>query len=519
MSSQKYLFCLIFLLLSFFSTFAQEEVSLRLMAANITSGEDQSYDAGHGNRIFQALQPDIVLIQEFNVGNNSSSTIQAWVQSTFGSNYSYYRESNAQIPNGIISRYPILAKGEWNDSQVSNRDFAWARIDIPGPKDLWAVSVHFLTTSASLRNQEATQLVGYIQSNIPSGDYLVIGGDFNTKSRNESAINTLGSVVVKSGPYPVDKNGNGNTNGGRNEPYDWILVNNPLHQLKTTTSVGSQNFSNGLVFDSRKFVPLSDVSPVQFNDSGATNMQHMAVIRDYLIPTGGTGGGTTPPDPTPGSGLENGQTISDTVNSGNWHHFYLEVPTNTTQLNIQVTANGSGDADLYVKKTGQPTSSAYDFRPYLSGSNETVTISTSSSPPISGGGWYIGIYGYSTAGYNLTVNWNGSSQPTPPPTTSTTVLDQNDSANQGQWKNYTITVPSGKTQMSIQLTGTGDGDLYVKKGSLPTSSSYDFRPYQNGTNETVQVNGTSNPVLSEGTWYVSVYGYSAATYNIKVILQ
>ena len=63
---------------------ALADTKIRLMAANITSGNNQSYDGGHGTRIFQGLDPDIVMIQEFNYGDNSPSSIQNYVTSTFG---------------------------------------------------------------------------------------------------------------------------------------------------------------------------------------------------------------------------------------------------------------------------------------------------------------------------------------------------------------------------------------------------------------------------------------------------
>ena len=47
--------------------------------------------------------------------------------------------------------------------------------------------------------------------------------------------------------------------------------------------IGENSFANGLVFDSRVYTPLSDVAPVVQSDSGATNMQHMAVIRDFRL--------------------------------------------------------------------------------------------------------------------------------------------------------------------------------------------------------------------------------------------
>ncbi|MFP5245807.1 MAG: M4 family metallopeptidase, partial [Thermoanaerobaculia bacterium] len=79
------------------------------------------------------------------------------------------------------------------------------------------------------------------------------------------------------------------------------------------------------------------------------------------------------------------------------------------------------------------------------------------------------------------------------------------SASTGTWKHYKIAVPSGQTKLEIiQSGGTGDADLYVKYGSQPTSSSYNYRPYLSGNNETVNV---TNP--SAGDWYISIYAYSS----------
>ncbi|WP_338869071.1 lamin tail domain-containing protein [Myxococcus stipitatus] len=263
------------------------DLRLRLMAANITSGNSQDYSLGHGTRIFQGTDPDVVMIQEFNYGSNSSADIRTFVDTAFGPQFYYYRESGAQIPNGIISRYPIIASGEWTDTQVSNRDFAWARIDIPGPKDLWVVSVHLLTANASVRNTESTNLVAYIQSNVPAGDYLAIGGDLNTDTRTEASFSTLSQVVTTTAPYPADQNGNVNTNAGRSKPYDHVLVDSDLRQYQTGVVIGGNTFSGGLVVDTRVYSPLSDLSPALAGDSGSTNMQHMAIIKDFLIPDGG----------------------------------------------------------------------------------------------------------------------------------------------------------------------------------------------------------------------------------------
>ncbi|WP_257459343.1 lamin tail domain-containing protein [Archangium lipolyticum] len=305
-------------------------VRLRLMAANTTSGNLQSYDPGEGIRIFQGTKPDVVMIQEFNYGDNSATAIRNFVNTAFGSSFYYYREAGAQIPNGIISRYPIIASGEWDDTQVTNRDFAWARIDVPGPKDLWVVSVHLLTSSSTTRNTEATNLVNFIKTHVPTGDYLAIGGDFNTSSRSESCFTTFSQVVTTSSPYPADRNGNTNTNASRGSPYDHVLVDSDLRAYQTSTVIGSSSFSAGLVVDTRVYSPLSDISPALSADSGATNMQHMAVIKDFLIPSDTTTASITVTSPNGGESWVGGSSRAIT-----W------TASGVTNVKVEYTLNGS----------------------------------------------------------------------------------------------------------------------------------------------------------------------------------
>ncbi|MCK9537768.1 MAG: PPC domain-containing protein [Dokdonella sp.] len=54
--------------------------------------------------------------------------------------------------------------------------------------------------------------------------------------------------------------------------------------------------------------------------------------------------------------------------------------------------------------------------------------------------------------------------------------------------------------------GTGDGDMYVRFGSAPgtTSGTYDCRPYLSGNNESCNF-----AAPQAGTWYVTIRAYSA----------
>jgi endonuclease/exonuclease/phosphatase family metal-dependent hydrolase len=257
--------------------------SLRIVAANLSSGNGQSYDPGEGARILKGLQADIILVQELNFGANQPADLRGFVDTAFGPTFSYFREAGGQIPNGVISRYPIVASGEWDDPLTDTRDFAWARIDLPGPADLWAVSVHLLTSNAAQRADQVSALLAQLAL-LPPEDLVVLGGDFNTGSRTETCLARLAAYFKTTAPYPVDQSGNGNTNAGRDRPYDWVLADTQLQAHAAAVRVKAGSFPNGLVFDSRVYSPLSDVPPAQAGDSAAVNMQHMAVVRDFVLP-------------------------------------------------------------------------------------------------------------------------------------------------------------------------------------------------------------------------------------------
>jgi endonuclease/exonuclease/phosphatase family metal-dependent hydrolase len=257
-------------------------MALRNVAANITTGTQQAYE-DPGIRILQGLHPDIALLQELNYQSDSDADLRAFVDQAFGPDFTYARQSGVEIANGVVSRFPILDSGVWRDPQSPNRDFVWAHIDLPGPTDLYAVSVHLLTRDATTRDAEAQTLVGDVLA-LPADAYVIIGGDFNTDSRGEPCIATLAQVTVTDAPYPVDGQGNANTNASRSKPYDWLLSNPALQALASPLLLDDNTFDDGLVADTRVYAPLSDLAPALADDSGATNMQHMAVMRAFTLP-------------------------------------------------------------------------------------------------------------------------------------------------------------------------------------------------------------------------------------------
>lgn len=265
-------------------------ITIRVVAANLSSGNNQRYESP-GLNILKALKPDVVAIQEFNysstngLGINTTNALREMVDRAFGTNFVYVREAGKSIPNGVISRFPILASGIWDDVQVSDREFIWCKLDIPGTNELYVVSVHLHSGGGpTSRQTEATNLRTLMQSNFPTNALVVLAGDMNIDSTGEAALTTFKTFLSDS-PIPTDavSGGDPDTNMNRNERYDYVFLSFSLASNRVATVIGSRSFTNGLVFDSRVYTPLSDVAPVQAGDSGVTGMQHMAVVKDFRI--------------------------------------------------------------------------------------------------------------------------------------------------------------------------------------------------------------------------------------------
>ncbi|MGC1480054.1 MAG: endonuclease/exonuclease/phosphatase family protein [Chthoniobacterales bacterium] len=266
-----------------------EVVDVRVVAANLTCGRHPGYASvqepeGAGARILQFLDPDVVLIQEF----NTDIPVEAWVSETFGDEFGFHREDGDGIPNGVISRFPIVESGEWDDPNLENRDLAWARIELPNGRMLWAISVHLYGKRSEGRVRAAEELVRAVQEMVPSEDLVILGGDFYTPSVQSPSIGVLAEAFVTRGPHPVDQLGDGDTNANRTKPYDWIVAEEELDVMAVPVVVAGDEFPHGLVFDSRAFRPLG--LPVRKTDSDLFQMQHMAVVRDFAIPALEPGG-------------------------------------------------------------------------------------------------------------------------------------------------------------------------------------------------------------------------------------
>jgi hypothetical protein len=81
-----------------------------------------------------------------------------------------------------------------------------------------------------------------------------------------------------------------------------------------------------------------------------------------------------------------------------------------------------------------------------------------------------------------------------------------------QQKFYKITVPANTNYLTVATTRTSDDiDLYLKQGSLPSRTSFDYVSGETSGNETIVVEAPTS-----GTWYLLVDGYERSEYKVIV---
>ncbi len=176
-----------------------------------------------------------------------------------------------------------------------------------------------------------------------------------------------------------------------------------------------------------------------------------------ITAAGGGGGGP--------SQLANGTTYNYSVATGATVAYQIVIPANAT--NLVVTITGSGDADLYVKRTAinwpaeqGPHNEAEFKAPYIGGSAESVTF-----PAPAAATWNVLLHGYSGASGTIRATWTVGAGGSWHNVSWVTQTPHNYANNQVYTATYTY---PGATQVGVHFN------------RIATESGYDFLRIKNG---------------------------------------
>jgi len=271
-------------------------------------------------------------------------------------------------------------------------------------------------------------------------------------SNESGALNEATSDILGNSCEAYSKNGgtpNANTWKVGEDIYTPSTAGDALRYMNDPAAAGDSDYYP------TRYTGTLDHGGVHTN-SGIANLAY------YLMVMGGThprrtSVNVTPLSATSSTSLDMAQRI--------WYRALTTYWTSSTGFSSARTGTAQAATDLYGATAAASVNAAWDA---------------------------VGAPGGSGGGGGTTTLTNG-------------VAVTNLSGATGSWTNFKITVPSGQTQLQVVMSGgTGDADMYVKFGSIPTSSSYNCRPYVNGNAETCTM---SSPAA--GDWYISLNGFSA----------
>lgn len=251
-----------------------------------------------------------------------------------------------------------------------------------------------------------------------------------------------------------------------------------------------------------------------FND-GACGVEKAALNRGYVVAdvtaafsaVGVTCSTTTPPPS--GGVLTKDVAVSYSGATGTSANYTFVVPTGASNLTFKMTG-GTGDGDLYTKLGAAPTTTSYLAKSDGSTNTETITIAAPTA-----GTYYLMAKAYATvSGASIVASYQTGAVVSG--TTLVSGTAQSVSLAKSATKLYNITVPAGKTSLTFTLSGgTGDGDLYARMTTAPTTSSY-TKKSDGGTNtETITFSAPA-----AGTYYLLVKAYAAVNNaSVKAVVQ
>jgi hypothetical protein len=209
------------------------------------------------------------------------------------------------------------------------------------------------------------------------------------------------------------------------------------------------------------------------------------------------------------------QTLVGTNAPGQGSNFTFTVGAGATNLSLVLSNNATAYSYLLLKKGGTPTDTVFDFAARLNGQTNEVNLE---APEYAAATYGLRVSTPATSATQsfqvvLTTNrtnLRSAGYPVLKPLVFSTTGNLTNTGS-GAWHYFQVDVPSNlltgwRIVLSTNLV-TGNPDLYVRRGALPTTGSYD----KASVNQAIDTIMFTSAEATPGTYFIGVY-LGAATY-------
>ncbi|MBC3875923.1 PPC domain-containing protein [Undibacterium flavidum] len=189
-----------------------------------------------------------------------------------------------------------------------------------------------------------------------------------------------------------------------------------------------------------------------------------------------------------------GQNVSVNMAAGTQSHYVLNVPSETKSVSFKLSG-GTGNADLYVQQNVAASPSSYYAKSTGPTNEENISKIAASSR------YFVLVNALTQVqGATLVASYEASEiyfVTNGVPMTGISLAKD-------KQRYFVITVPAGKSKLTYQLSGgTGDGDIYLKYGALPSTTNYEKRSMGASNVETISID-----FPRAGTYYLLLQAVS-----------
>jgi len=214
-----------------------------------------------------------------------------------------------------------------------------------------------------------------------------------------------------------------------------------------------------------------------------------------------------------------GATATGTLTNDQWAFFEVAIPTNNAGWRLTLNVTGADDINLYLARGTNPPSTGSYLRASTGKATDTIILTeTETTPENAPTNYVVGVY--LPPGTNGPVNFTLTSEDhylttlawDPGTTHAGTVVFTNASTTGGD---YYFKVTAQNTAVGAWRTAlnvsSGEADVYLLQGSLPTTSYYNYRSERTGSDGFVLHSSQFTPGQD---WYLLVHATAGAQWNL-----